>query len=346
MKTSDFDYILPQRLVAQFPSGKRDDCRLLLLNRTGQGISHGRFNDLPSILRQGDHLVFNDTKVLPARLLCRKETGGAIELLFLHKINDRTWKTLVKPAKRVKMGMKLLSGSPPTPMFYMDEPNGDGAWSVSLIDDRENETIENVLYRLGTVPLPNYIKREPAHSDRRTYQTVFAKNPGAIAAPTAGLHFSDDLILRLREAHIDMSFVTLHVGIGTFRPVHESDPRDHTMHKERYSLPEETARGLKRTKDTGGRVIAVGTTVVRVLEHCAQISGLTVASSGETDMFILPGFSFRAIDGMITNFHVPKSTLLMLVCAFAGKEFVLDAYRRAIEHEYRFFSYGDAMLLL
>jgi S-adenosylmethionine:tRNA ribosyltransferase-isomerase len=266
-------------------------------------------------------------------------------LLFTEYVTDRSWKALVKPAKRVKNEMGLIAeGGKLSAGFTIKERLPDATWLVSL-ESPEGVTIEDVLWQLGRVPLPHYIKRAPTQSDSKTYQTIFAKNPGAIASPTASLHFTEDLIRRLEASGVAISFVTLHVGIGTFKPVKESDPNNHMMHEERYALSEETTANLARTKKAGGRIIAVGTTVVRVLEHCSQ-TGCLAASSGATRLMIMPGYSFKAVDGMITNFHVPQSTLLMLVCAFAGKDFILTAYREAIEREYRFFSYGDAMIIL
>jgi S-adenosylmethionine:tRNA ribosyltransferase-isomerase len=342
MKTLDFNYDLSPRLIAQFPSEKRDDCRLIHLVRSRGSIEHRRFDDIPRLLKPGDHMVFNDTKVLPARVICRKETGGAVELLFTERVNDFSWKALVKPAKRVRKGASLLVDGGTRAGLTVDEPMPDGTWLVSL---RDAGTIEDLLRRCGRVPLPHYIRREPARSDTETYQTVFAKNPGAIASPTAGLHFTDETLRRLDAAGVSTSFVTLHVGVGTFRPVKEGDPNNHVMHEERYVLSPETAARIADTRKAGGRIIAVGTTVVRVLEHCSLASGYPVASSGTTRLMILPGYSFKAIDGMITNFHVPQSTLLMLVCAFAGKHFIFKAYEEAIRREYRFFSYGDAMFI-
>jgi len=345
MKTGDFNYNLPEELIAQFPSEKRDDCKLLHLNRIRRGIDHCRFKDITSFLKPGDHLVFNDTKVLPARILCRKETGGVGELLFIEKVHDLTWKALVKTAKRVRKNMSLFAGNSPATEFVVNEPCSDGSWLVSLRGPEDGATLESTLQKIGTVPLPPYIKRDAAPLDRCRYQTIFAKNSGAIASPTAGLHFTEEIVSQLQATGIEMSFVTLHVGIGTFRPVKTSDPRNHAMHQERYHLSEETASRLTATKRNGGRVIAVGTTVVRVLEHCSREHGYPVSSSGSTRLLILPGYSFRAIDAMITNFHVPQSTLLMLVCAFADKDIILNAYQEAVKLRYRFFSYGDAMMI-
>ena len=346
METNDFDYDLPPRFIAQFPSEKRDECGLLYLQRRSGAIGHHRFGDLPGLLKAGDRLVFNDTMVLPARVLCRKETGGVVEVLFTERITDRSWKALVKPAKRIRKNTVIGIQGEPRARLRIDEAGADGEWTVSLCDAACVAGIDELLERYGRVPLPHYIKRAPGPLDRETYQTIFAKEKGAIASPTAGLHFTPGLMGRLEAAGIAFSFVTLHVGIGTFRPVTESDPRNHVMHEERYVLTPKEAERISETRRGGGRIIAAGTTVVRVLEHCSGATGYPVASSGKTRLMVVPGYSFKAVDGMITNFHVPRSTLLMLVCAFAGKEFVFEAYREAIERGYRFFSYGDAMIIL
>jgi S-adenosylmethionine:tRNA ribosyltransferase-isomerase len=346
METNDFDYELPPHLIAQFPSEKRDDCRLLHLQRRSGAVGHHRFGDLPGLLTAGDRLVFNDTKVLPARVLCRKETGGAIEVLFTERITDGSWKALVKPSKRIRKDSVIAVEGEPRARLRVGEAGADGERTVSLCDAACVAAIDELLERYGRVPLPHYIKRPPGPPDWETYQTVFAKEKGAIASPTAGLHFTAGLMGRLEAAGIAFSFVTLHVGIGTFRPVTARDPRNHVMHEERYVLTPEAAERISETRRGGGRIIAVGTTVVRVLEHCSREAGYPVASSGKTRLMVVPGYRFKAVDGMITNFHVPRSTLLMLVCAFAGKDSVFGAYREAIERGYRFFSYGDAMIIL
>jgi S-adenosylmethionine:tRNA ribosyltransferase-isomerase len=348
MKTSDFDYPIPQNLIAQFPSESRDDCRLLSINRSRHSIEHRRFNDLSDILKPGDRLIFNDTKVLPARLHCRKYTGAAVELLFTECIDKRSWKALVKPGKNAQRGFVLHCEKEKSIRLRIDEVLSDGARIVTLEDgfSEKCDSLEELLLRFGEIPLPHYIKRQPLRSDNDSYQTVYAKSLGAIAAPTAGLHFSDNLLMHLKEKGISSSFLTLHVGIGTFKPVEVDDPREHQIHEERFILSKQTVDEITETRRCGGRIIAVGTTVVRALEHCTTQLGTLVASSGATRLMILPGFAFKAIDGMITNFHVPQSTLLMLVCAFAGKEFIFEAYSQAMRNRYQFFSYGDAMVII
>jgi S-adenosylmethionine:tRNA ribosyltransferase-isomerase len=345
MKTTDFDYHLPEGLIAQFPAQRRDRCRLCFLDRSRQSIEHRRFDDLPEILRAGDRLILNDTKVFPARLACRKDTGAAVELLFTSSVDPYVWKALARPAKNARPGLSLYLEKAPSIRLLIESVSPDGTRIISG-NREQSEPIAMLLERFGDVPLPPYIKRKPQESDVREYQTVFAERFGAIASPTAGLHFTEELLKRLKEKGIEISFLTLHVGIGTFRPVVTDNPSDHPMHEEQFSIGIEVAGAVNRTKREGGRNIAVGTTVVRALEHCSIASGYPVAAQGTTRLMILPGFTFRAIDGMITNFHVPRSTLLMLVCAFAGKEYVLEAYRNAIDENYRFFSYGDAMLIL
>jgi S-adenosylmethionine:tRNA ribosyltransferase-isomerase len=346
MKTSDFDYQVPESLIAQFPSEKRDECRLLSLDRKSHGTKHYLFKDLPGLLRPGDRLIFNNTKVVPARLRCRKETGGAIELLFTERIDALSWKALVRPAKKMRKNTALSLAGEPRIQLNVNEVPGDGSAVVTMADTAIAASIDDLLHEYGEMPLPPYIKRKPIDSDADTYQTVFARRPGAIASPTAGLHFTGELMERLKQFGVDFSFVTLHVGIGTFRPVKSENPRDHEMHQENYELSSDVAEALIDTRKKGGRNIAVGTTVVRVLEHCSQETGYPSASTGATRLMILPGHSFKVIDGLITNFHVPRSTLLMLVSAFAGTEHVLKAYEEAVRLQYRFFSYGDAMIIL
>jgi S-adenosylmethionine:tRNA ribosyltransferase-isomerase len=286
--------------------------------------------------------------VLPARLRCRKGTGAAVELLFTECIEKRSWMALVRPAKNARTGFSLHCEKEKSIRLHIDAVLPDGARIVTFEDgfSEECDTMEDLLLRFGEMPLPHYIKRKPLHSDNDSYQTVFAKNLGAIAAPTAGLHFSEKLLQMLEDRGVSSSFLTLHVGIGTFKPVAVDDPRNHQIHEERFLLSKKTVDAIDKTRRSGGRIIAVGTTVVRALEHCSMETGILVASSGLTRLMILPGFEFKTIDGMITNFHVPRSTLLMLVCAFAGKELVFEAYRQAIQGCYQFFSYGDAMIIL
>lgn len=346
MKTDDFDYDLPQDLIAQFPCKKRDDCRLLFFNRTTAGLSDRGFTDLPLFLSAGDRLVFNDTKVIPSRLWCRKESGGAVELLVTEPIGGSPWKALVRSSRRMNLGTCVVLEKDRSIAISIGRFFPDGTREVSLADKSRKMSIGDVVENFGEIALPHYIKRPINDEDRETYQTVFAKRKGAVASPTAGLHFTKEMLGKLEEKGIDTSFVTLHVGMGTFRPVRVDDPRLHPMHEEWYELTGETAAQIEATKKRGGRIIAVGTTVVRVLEQCGGRNGGLCASKGKTDLLILPGYEFKVIDGMITNFHVPRSTLLMLVCAFSETKAMLSAYRHAIIKKYSFFSYGDAMLIM
>lgn len=339
-----FDYDLPSRSIAQFPMNKRDECRLLYVQRKSDKLDHYYFRDIISLLRKGDRLVFNDTRVIPARLYGRKENGLLIEFLFVEKIDQLNWIALVGPARRLRIGsMVQVEGSPGCFLKIMQIlPNGDRV--VQLVGDGV-ESIEQLMEKYGHIPLPHYIERDENQGDRECYQTVYARKNGAVAAPTAGLHFTSELFQKLSLAGIDTSFLTLHVGVGTFRPVKETDPRKHVMHEERYELSAQTVEQIKTTRERGGRIIAVGTTVVRVLEHCAK-DGTLQPGIGKTRLMILPPYDFQIVDGLITNFHLPKSTLLMLVCAFAGQQKIMDAYRVAVKDCYRFYSYGDAMLIL
>jgi S-adenosylmethionine:tRNA ribosyltransferase-isomerase len=346
MKTEDFDYVLPPGLIAQYPLEKRDECRLLCLNRRTGAVSDSIFKDLPELIRPGDLLVFNNTKVLPARIFCHKKTGGAAELLLTEPVGNGQWKALVRPGRGMNPGAILSVDKDPVVRIEIVSVLDDGTRVVATLRE-STDSLETVIHNHGVMALPHYIKRAAEEVDNETYQTVYARDEGAVASPTAGLHFTGELLNALKARGIDIAFVTLHVGIGTFRPVNVDDPEKHTMHSERYELKQETVDRIEETKEAGGRVIAVGTTVVRVLEHCAAADGggRLKPSSGDTDIFILPGYQFKVIDGMITNFHVPRSTLLMLVSAFAGREPVLSAYRHAVEAKYRFFSYGDAMII-
>lgn len=347
MKTLDFSYHLPSELIAQKPLCNRDQCKLLCLDKINGSIEHHLFSDISRLLKPGDRLVFNDTKVLPARVWCIKDTGALIEFLFVKPIEDECWQALVRPLKRIKQGMVVRLKSNPAVCLMVDRILGDGAVGIRLFSVTDTiNSLRDVMRAAGEMPLPPYIKRGPQSDDDADYQTVYAKNEGAIAAPTAGLHFTKALLDQLADQKIDLSYVTLHVGIGTFRPVKVEDPLLHSMHSEEYELTAQTAEEILTTKRCGGRIVAVGTTVVRVLEHCALNQPFPLcASSGSTDIFILPGFQFKVVDALITNFHLPASTLLMLVSAFAGTKPVLSAYAQAVAERYRFFSYGDAMLI-
>ena len=343
MKTSDFDYYLPEHLIAQYPIKERDKCRLLYLDRNAQNISHYFFYELPNLLLSGDLLIVNNTRVLPARLFCKKSTGGKVEILFVNSISQNLFKAMVRPARSLREKTVLFLCKDSSIAFEIDSVLSDG---TRIIKSLSSQNIYNIMQKYGEVALPHYIKRDVEEEDNYTYQTFFAKKDGAIASPTAGLHFTSELISKLKSCGIDICEVTLHVGPGTFKPVKTEDPKKHKMHEEEYIVPKETTNKISETKKNDGRVIAVGTTVVRVLEHCALENGKIVPSSGKTGLFILPGYKFKVVDGIITNFHLPKSTLLMLICAFAGKDLVFKAYKEAINRQYRFYSYGDAMLIL
>ncbi|AOY01956.1 tRNA preQ1(34) S-adenosylmethionine ribosyltransferase-isomerase QueA [Jeongeupia sp. USM3] len=341
MQLSDFDYFLPEHLIAQFPPEERGASRLLHVD--GRTLHDGRFRDLPTLLRAGDLLVFNDTKVIKARLFGKKDSGGAVEALVERVLDTHRALAHVRASKAPKPGSRLVFGD--RWHATMVERRGD----LFLLEfDRTgadgNASVLDILEQAGALPLPPYITHTPDDDDARRYQTVYARDPGAVAAPTAGLHFTDALLERLRAQGVGTAFLTLHVGAGTFMPVRVDDIAEHTMHHERYSIPQATQDAIRATKAAGGRVIAVGTTSLRALEASSQ-QGLLAEPEGDTDIFITPGYAFRVVDRLITNFHLPKSTLLMLVAAFAGLETMKAAYAHAVASEYRFFSYGDAMLL-
>jgi S-adenosylmethionine:tRNA ribosyltransferase-isomerase len=338
MLTSEFDYSLPEDRIAQVPA-PRGTSRLLVVPGSGE-LRHRRISDLPQLLVAGDLLVVNNTKVIPARLFARRVgTGGRVELLLVERLGPTEWLSLVKPGRRVRPGTRLEL----EPGLEVDVEAKDESARYRL---RFSEPIEPHLDRLGHVPLPPYIKREDRPDDRTSYQTVFARTEGAVAAPTAGLHFTRELVDELTPAGIGIAEVTLHVGLGTFKPVSVEQVEQHRMDAEWYELPEPTAAAILETRRQGGRVVAVGTTVVRTLESVARGPSREIgAERGRTDLFITPGYEYRVVDVLLTNFHLPRSTLLMLVCAFGGRERVLAAYREAIETGYRFYSYGDAMLV-
>ncbi len=339
MNLSDFDYNLPAELIAQTPLIKRDSSKLLILNKKSGATKHTHFNHIIDELNPGDVLVLNDTKVIPARLIGTKvETGAVIELLLLKDLGDNVWECLSKPAKRLKEGtiIKFSDELEAQVTTKLDE----GLVHVKLIYEG---ILMEILDRLGDMPLPPYIHEQLTDKDR--YQTVYAKNIGSAAAPTAGLHFTNELLQKIKNKGIEILFVTLHVGLGTFRPVEEENILDHHMHSEYYEMSEEVAQKLNQAKAENRKIYAVGTTSTRVLETVAHKYNGFQASMGNTDIFIYPGFKFLAIDGLITNFHLPKSTLLMLVSALATKEYILKAYNEAITKKYRFFSFGDAMFI-
>lgn len=342
MNTQEFDFDLPDHLIAQYPLSDRTASRMLVMHKETGDIEHRHFRDIVSYLRKGDCLVLNDTRVLPARLFGIKEsTGARIEMLLLHEQTEDTWETLIKPAKKIAIGDRISFGD--GAIVAICTKLGDQGGRIFQME-YEGIFLE-VLERLGTMPLPPYIRETLEDAER--YQTVYAKHNGSAAAPTAGLHFTDELLEEIKNKGVHIAYITLHVGLGTFRPVQVDDIDEHTMHSEFYQVNEETAHLLQTVKESDGRIIAVGTTSTRTLESCVkETNGAFVATSGWTDIFIYPPYEFKAIDGMITNFHLPKSTLIMLVSALTSKEKTLRAYKEAVANEYRFFSFGDAMSIL
>lgn len=341
MKTSDFYYELPQELIAQDPLVDRSSSRLLVMDKKTGVIEHKIFKDVKKYLKEGDCLVLNDTKVIPARLLGTKEdTGAAVEVFLLKRRGDSEWETLVRPGKKLRAGARVIFGDNDL-VCEIKSVLPDGNRIVSFEFDG---IFEEILDKLGQMPLPPYITKKLADKDR--YQTVYAKNKGSAAAPTAGLHFTKSLLGEIENSGVKIAYVTLHVGLGTFRPVKVNDVKDHHMHSEWYRISSEAADLINETKRSGGRVICVGTTSCRTIESASDTSGNVSAGSGDTDIFIYPGYDFKIMDGLITNFHLPESTLLMLVSAFAGKENIMNAYEEAIRERYRFFSFGDAMMLI
>ena len=339
MKKSDFFYELPEELIAQTPLERRDGSRLMRLDKESGEIEHRHFYELPEFLRKGDCLVLNNSRVLPARLIGCRKTGGAVELVLLRDLGEGLWECLSRPGRKTKPGTELVFG------------DGELTATVEAVAEGGNRLVRfhysgiflECLERLGKMPLPPYIKAELQDSER--YQTVYSKELGSAAAPTAGLHFTLELLEQIKAMGVQVCYVTLHVGLGTFRPVKEEEIEDHDMHSEFCMVPPETAEIITRTKKQGGRVIAVGTTSCRTLESFAKDDGTIDASSGWTDIFIFPGYKFKCIDALITNFHLPESTLIMLVSALAGRENVLHAYKTAVDERYRFFSFGDAMFI-
>ena len=340
MKTDDFDFELPEELIAQEPILKRDSSRLMVVDKKTGNISHHVFTDIVDLLNKGDVLVLNDTKVIPARLFGIKEnTSAHIEVLLLNNIENNIWSCLVKPAKRVKEGTIISFGDGLLKAKCL-EVDDEG---IRKIEFKYDGIFMEILDKLGTMPLPPYIKTKLKDKDR--YQTVYAKNIGSAAAPTAGLHFTNELLEKIKNKGIIICYVTLHVGLGTFRPVKVEDVSKHKMHSEYYEMNEETANILNKAKEEGRRIISVGTTSVRVLETVMNKYNYFCKCSGWTDIFIYPGYKFKAIDNLITNFHLPKSTLIMLVSALASREIILNAYKEAVKEKYRFFSFGDSMFI-
>lgn len=339
MKTDDFDYYLPEELIAQHPAEKRDHARLLVLDRETGEVSDKYFYDIIDYLNPGDVLVMNDTRVIPARLFGhREDKEESIEVFLLRNTEGKTWECLVRPGKKMKIGTKII---------FSEDLSGQ----VKDIKEDGNRVIEfsyqgifnEILDKLGNVPLPPYIKEELKEPEE--YQTVYSKNPGSVAAPTAGLHFTKDLLKQIEEKGIKLAYLTLDVGLGTFRPVSVEDVSEHKMHSEFYTLSKETADIINEARESGHRVIATGTTSIRTLESVYKKCGKITEDSGWTDIFIYPGFEYKVVDAFITNFHLPKSTLVMLVAAFTSREMILDTYKYAVDNKYRFFSFGDAMFI-
>jgi S-adenosylmethionine:tRNA ribosyltransferase-isomerase len=342
MNVNDFDFFLPESLIAQNPLANRTGSRLLVLNKQTGSVKHKQFTDLKKFLKAGDTLVLNNTRVIPARLFGIKEgTGAHIEVLLLKPVGEDRWETLVKPGKRVHPGTRIQFGDGLLTADCLEETEIGGRVMKFEYEGIFNELLE----RLGEMPLPPYIKAQL--QDKERYQTVYAKHSGSAAAPTAGLHFTEEYLEEIKQIGVNLAFVTLHVGLGTFRPVSVEDVETHTMHSEFYRLDEENARIINETKARGNRVIAVGTTSCRTIETIGQKhGGVLKPEEGWTSIFIYPGYSFSVIDGLLTNFHLPKSTLVMLVSALAGRDAILHAYKEAVDEEYRFFSFGDAMLII
>lgn len=340
MKTKDFWYDLPEELIAQTPLEKRDESRLMVLDRTTGAVTHKHFYDLIDYLRPGDCLVMNDSRVLPARLMGHRPTGGVVEVLLLRDLGNKCWECLCKPGRKMQVGNEVIFGDGEL-TAVVREVREDGN---RVVEFRYEGIFLEVLERLGKMPLPPYIKEEL--QDQERYQTVYSREVGSAAAPTAGLHFTKELLEKIREKGVNEAFVTLHVGLGTFRPVKAEEVTEHHMHSELCMMNAETANMLNETKRNGGRVICVGTTSCRTLESLVNDDGTFEAKSRWTDIFIYPGYTFKAMDGLITNFHLPESTLVMLVSAFAGREHVLNAYEEAVKQRYRFFSFGDAMFIV
>ena len=339
MNVTDFDYDLPEELIAQIPIEKRDESRLMVLDKTKETIEHKVFKNIIDYLNPGDCLVINNTKVMPARLLGKKDTGANIEFLLLNRIENDTWEALVRPGRKLLPGTQVTFGNgllKATVLEILESGN-------RKVEFKYNGIFNEIIDQIGMMPLPPYIKEKLNDKDR--YQTVYAKYEGSAAAPTAGLHFTKDLLEEINKKDIEIANVTLHVGIGTFRPVKVETVEEHEMHSEHFYIKQQDVDKINNAKKNGKRVIAVGTTSCRVLESVADENGLLKPYEGDTDIFIYPGYKFKCIDALITNFHLPKSTLLMLVSALAGREFVMKAYEEAVKQKYRFFSFGDAMFI-
>jgi len=340
MKVSDFNYELPKELIAQHPYDKRDEARLMVLDRKTHTIEHKVFKNIIDYLEPGDCLVINNTKVIPARLYGKKDTGAKVEVLLLKRIENDTWEAMVRPGNKLRPGAKVVFGDGILKATILDVLEGGNRKIEFEYDGIFNEILDKV----GLMPLPPYIT-EASREDNKKYQTVYAKYEGSAAAPTAGLHFTEDLLEEIRKKGIKIANVTLHVGIGTFRPVKVDNVEDHVMHSEHFYIKKEDADKINETKKSGHKVIAVGTTSCRVLESIADENGLVSETESDTSIFIYPGYKFKCVDNLITNFHLPESTLIMLVSSLASREFILEAYNEAVKQEYKFFSFGDAMYI-
>ena len=344
MNVSDFDYNLPEELIAQVPIEKRDESRLMVLNRDKQTMEHKKFKDIIDYLEPGDCLVRNNTKVIPARIYGRKETGAHVEFLLLNNIEGDIWECIVRPGNKLHIGTKVLFDENSTKALLEAEILDIMPGGTRKVKFVYNGIFNEILDKIGLMPLPPYIHEELKEKDR--YQTVYARYEGSAAAPTAGLHFTPELLKRIEEKGVQIANVTLHVGIGTFRPVKEEKVEDHEMHSEHFYIKQEDVEKINNAKKNGKRIIAVGTTSCRVLETIADENGMVKETEGDTKIFIYPGYKFKCLDALITNFHLPQSTLLMLVSALAGKEYILKAYNEAVKERYRFFSFGDAMFIM
>ena len=343
---SDYDYELPESLIAQLPADKRDNSKMMVLEKDHHSILHKHFYDIVDLIDKDTILVLNNTKVMPARLIGYKDTGAKIEVFLLKALEDRKWEVLIKPSKRIKENT-IVKISDELSVKAIERTEEDGGWIVELLYDGD---ILDVLHRNGNIPLPPYIERKLADEDIKKldferYQTVYAKDEGSVAAPTAGLHFTEDILNRLKEKGVEIAYVTLNVGLGTFRPVKCENVLEHKMHSEVFEITEEAARLINEAKAKGKKLTAVGTTTVRTLETAFQQFGEIKACKSASELFIYPSYEFKVVDNLITNFHLPKSTLLMLVSALAGKDFIFEAYGEAIKNKYRFFSYGDCMFI-
>ena len=339
MKVSEFNYNLPEELIAQVPLEKRDESRLMVLDREKQTIEHKTFKDIIDYLEPGDCLVRNNTKVIPARIYGKKETGANVEFLLLNNIEGDIWESIVRPGNKLHVGTKVIFGDGLLTADILEIMPG----GTRKVEFHYKGIFNEILDKIGLMPLPPYIHEELKDNDR--YQTVYAKYEGSAAAPTAGLHFTPELLRKIQDKGVKIANVTLHVGIGTFRPVKEDEVEKHQMHSEHYYIKKEDVEKINQTKKDGKRVIAVGTTSCRVLETIAGENGIVKETEGDTQIFIYPGYKFKCLDGLITNFHLPQSTLLMLVSALAGKDYIMKAYNEAVKEKYRFFSFGDAMFI-